>query len=405
MEGKLKILIVDDEIVDRMAINRDLKETDLDIEITEANDAKSAIAILKTNNFDCICLDYLLPDWNGLELVKELQKLAIKVPAIVLTGHGNEQIAVELMKAGVYDYLPKSKISPKILARMLKNTIRIHRAEMLAESANQKLRETNELLVTQNQELERQRQQIEVQNQQLQEISQLKSEFLAVMSHELRTPMNAIMGFSQMLLLERHGILTDKQQQMTKRILQNGENLLTIVNEVLDFSKLELGHVELYLEELDLIELVTVTTEELRSLAEKKDLSLDIDLKLARPLIVNDGNCLKRILTNLLSNAIKFTDKGGVKITVSARDRQTIEIAVRDTGIGIDRANLSDIFEAFRQVDRSITRKHSGTGLGLAITQSLVEIMSGKIEVESIPGQGSIFRVILPRQVVKLCPI
>ncbi|MDJ0724640.1 MAG: ATP-binding protein [Prochloraceae cyanobacterium] len=405
MEGKLKILIVDDEIVDRMAINRDLKQTDLDIEIAEVNDAKSAIAILKTNNFDCICLDYLLPDWNGLELVKELQKLAIKVPAIVLTGHGNEQIAVELMKAGVYDYLPKSKISPKILARMLKNTIRIHRAEMLADSANQKLRETNELLVTQNQELERQRQRIEVQNQQLQEISQLKSEFLAVMSHELRTPMNAIMGFSQMLLLERHGILTDKQQQMTKRILQNGENLLTIVNEVLDFSKLELGHVELYLEELDLIELVTVTTEELRSLAEKKDLSLEIDLKLARPLIVNDGNCLKRILTNLLSNAIKFTDKGGVKITVSARDRETIEIAVRDSGIGIDRANLSDIFEAFRQVDRSITRKHSGTGLGLAITQSLVEIMSGKIEVESMPGQGSTFRVILPRQVVKLCPI
>ncbi len=405
MEGKLKILIVDDEIVDRMAINRDLKQTDLDIEIAEVNDAKSAIAILKTNNFDCICLDYLLPDWNGLELVKELQKLAIKVPAIVLTGHGNEQIAVELMKAGVYDYLPKSKISPKILARMLKNTIRIHRAEMLADSANQKLRETNELLVTQNQELERQRQRIEVQNQQLQEISQLKSEFLAVMSHELRTPMNAIMGFSQMLLLERHGILTEKQQQMTKRILQNGENLLTIVNEVLDFSKLELGHVELYLEELDLIELVTVTTEELRSLAEKKDLSLEIDLKLARPLIVNDGNCLKRILTNLLSNAIKFTDKGGVKIAVSAGDHETIEIVVRDTGIGIDRANLSDIFEAFRQVDRSITRKHSGTGLGLAITQSLVEIMSGKIEVESMPGQGSTFRVILPRQVVKLCPI
>ena len=405
MEGKLKILVVDDDTVDRIAVSRCLQQADLDIEIAQANNAANAIACLQENSFDCICLDYLLPDRDGLALVKELQALAIKVPAIVLTGHGDEQIAVELMKAGVYDYLPKSKMSPKILARMLSNTIRLHRAEMLAESANQKLRETNELLLTQNQELERQRQQIQIQNQKLQEISQLKSEFLAIMSHELRTPMNAIMGFSQMLLLERHGALTPKQQQMAKRILQNGQNLLNLVNEVLDFSKLELGHLELYLEELDLTELVTVTTEELRSLAVEKNLSLEVDLKLDSPLIINDGNCLKRVLTNLLSNAIKFTEIGGVKITVSKIERQQIEIAVRDTGIGIDKANLSEIFEAFRQVDRSITRKHSGTGLGLAITKSLVEIMDGEIQVESRPGQGSTFRVSIPRQVVKLCPI
>ena len=405
MEGKLKILVVDDDIVDRIAVSRCLQQADLDIDIAEAINFASAIAILQENSFDCICLDYLLPDRDGLELVKELVELGIKVPAIVLTGQGDEQIAVELMKAGVYDYLPKSKIAPKILARMLKNTIRLHRAEMLAESANQKLRETNELLITQNQELERQRQQIQIQNQQLQEISQLKSEFLAVMSHELRTPMNAIMGFSQMLLLQRHGALTEKQQQMTNRILQNGQNLLTLVNEVLDFSKLELGHLELYLEELDLIELVTVTTEELRSLAVEKNLSLELDLKLDSFLVINDGNCLKRILTNLLSNAIKFTDIGGVKIEVKAIDSQKIEIAVKDTGIGIDRANLSEIFAAFRQVDRSITRKHSGTGLGLAITQSLVEIMDGEIKVESTPGKGSTFQVRLPRRVFRSCPI
>ena len=192
---------------------------------------------------------------------------------------------------------------------------------------------------------------------------------------------------------------------MTNRILQNGQNLLTLVNEVLDFSKLEMGHLELYLEELDLVELVTVTTEELRSLAVEKNLTLAVDLKLDSPLIINDGNCLKRILTNLLSNAIKFTDTGGVKIQVREIDTKTIEIAVQDTGIGIERANLSKIFEAFRQVDRSITRRHSGTGLGLAITQSLIEIMDGEIKVESAPGQGSTFIVRLPRQVAKLCPI
>ncbi len=401
MEGKLKILVVDDDLVDRMAVTRCLQQADLDLEIAEANNATSAIAILEETNFDCICLDYLLPDRNGLELVKQLEALKIKVPAIVLTGQGDEQIAVELMKAGVYDYLPKSKISPKILVRMLTNTIRLHRAEMLAESANQKLRETNQLLTTQNQKLERQRQKIQIQNQQLQEISQLKSEFLAVMSHELRTPMNAIMGFSQMLLMQRHGDLTEKQEQMTNRILQNSQNLLNLVNEVLDFSKLEMGNLELYLEELDLGELITVTIEELRSLAVAKNLTLAVDIKLNSPLIINDGNCLKRILTNLLSNAIKFTDEGGVEIEAREIDRETIEIAVKDTGIGIDRTHLSKIFEAFRQVDPSITRRHSGTGLGLAITQSLIEIMNGKIRVESCPGKGSTFYVNLPRKVIK----
>ena len=398
MEKKLKILLVDDDLVDRMAVRRSLKKAGVQMDLSEAEDCTKAIAILKEKNFDCVFLDYHLPDHDGLDLLKDIQAIGVKVPLIVLTGQGDERIAVEMMKAGASDYLSKSRVSPETLFQILQNALRIHKAEMEAQLANQRLRETNELLISQNQELEQQRQQIELQNEKLKEVSQLKSDFLAIMSHELRTPMNAIMGFSQMLMLQRHGSLTAKQKQMVERIFNNGQNLLTLLNEVLDFSKIESGSFQLYLEQFDLAALITVTSEELGSLAVGKNLTLQTELQLKNPLVVNDRASLRRILVNLISNAIKFTDSGGVWVEATEISPELVAISVKDTGIGIPEQDLENIFEAFRQVDQSITRRYSGTGLGLAITDSLVKMMKGKIEVESELGKGSTFRVELPRR-------
>lgn len=398
MEKKLKILLVDDDLVDRMAVRRSLKKAGVQMDLSEAEDCTKAIAILKEKNFDCVFLDYHLPDQDGLDLLKDIQAIGVKVPLIVLTGQGDERIAVEMMKAGACDYLSKSRVSPETLFQILQNALRIHKAEMEAQLANQRLRETNELLISQNQELEQQRQQIELQNEKLKEVSQLKSDFLAIMSHELRTPMNAIMGFSQMLMLQRHGSLTAKQKQMVERIFNNGQNLLTLLNEVLDFSKIESGSFQLYLEQFDLAALITVTSEELGSLAVGKNLTLQTELQLKNPLVVNDRASLRRILVNLISNAIKFTDSGGVWVEATEISPELVAISVKDTGIGIPEQDLENIFEAFRQVDQSITRRYSGTGLGLAITDSLVKMMKGQIEVESELGKGSTFRVELPRR-------
>lgn len=400
MEEKLRILVVDDDKVDRIAVRRALTKAGFEMELSEVGDGKSAIALLNTDtSYDCVFLDYRLPDQDGLSLLQKLRSNNIRVPVVVLTGQGDDQIAVELMKAGASDYLSKSRLSSEILAQILRNTIRVHRAEMQVALANQQLRESNSLLIRKNQELEAQRRHIELQNLKLIEASRLKSQFLATMSHELRTPMNAIIGFSQLLLRPKCGELTHKQEDMIQRIFNNGKHLLMLLNEVLDFSKLEAGRLDLKPEIFDLSKLVNATVQEMRSLAEEKNLSLLIQIELQNLVVFNDPTRIRQILTNLLSNAIKFTESGGIAVELKELPENQVEIAVCDTGIGIAPADLENIFEAFRQVDQSTTRKYPGTGLGLPIIKALVQMMGGNITVESQLSQGSVFRIQLPRQI------
>jgi signal transduction histidine kinase len=400
MEDTLRVLIVDDDEVDRMAVRRALKKASLSMELFEAVNYAESIDLLKDTPFDCVFLDYQLPDQDGLTLVRNARQLGLIVPLVVLTGQGDEQIAVELMKAGATDYLSKSRITPERLEQVLRNAIRVYRAEMKAAIANQQLRESNELLKSQNQELELQRQQIQLQNLKLIEASQLKSQFLATMSHELRTPLNAIIGFSQLLLRRSKGSLTTSQTDMVERILNNGKHLLELLNDILDLSKIEAGRLELKPESFNLLQVVNTTVEELRSLAEEKHLSLQVNIDFPEAEIFTDPSRLRQVLVNLLSNAIKFTESGGVWVNVnhfSHNQCDRIIISVKDTGIGIAQDQLKQIFEPFRQIDQTTTRKHPGTGLGLAITDSLVQMMQGKIVVESQVNQGTTFRVELPR--------
>ncbi|MBD6618160.1 response regulator [Komarekiella sp. 'clone 1'] len=399
MEQTLRILVVDDDEVDRMAVRRALIKAGVQMELSEVGDGNNAIAALKNAVYDCVFLDYRLPDQDGLTLIQKLRSSEIKVPLVVLTGQGDEQIAVQLIKAGATDYLSKSRISSEILAQVLRSAIRVYRAEMQAALANQHLRESHEQLIRKNQELERQRQQIQLQNLKLLEASRLKSQFLATISHELRTPMNAIIGFSQILLRPKFGQLTHQQTDMVERILNNGKHLLMLLNEVLDFSKLEAGRLEFKPEIFDVLKVINTTVSEMRSLAEAKKLSLLVQTDLQNPLLFNDPVRIRQILINLLSNAIKFTDSGCIWVELKELAANRVEISVRDTGIGIAPRDFTHIFEAFRQVDQTITRKYPGTGLGLAIIDSLVRMMSGKIFLESQLGVGSIFRIELPRQV------
>ncbi len=265
------------------------------------------------------------------------------------------------------------------------------------EEREGRLETQNAILAQQNQDLETQRQQIQSQNLRLIEAAQLKSQFVATMSHELRTPMNAIMGFSQLLL--RQSQLRPGQSEMVDRILNNAKNLLVLINDILDLSKIEAGRLELKLERFNLCDLLTATTSDLRSLADQKQLCLTVNSHLKDPWVVNDKARLRQILVNLLSNAIKFTDVGVIAIEVWGLATGRLVISVRDTGIGIAPDDLVRIFEEFHQLDQSSTRRHAGTGLGLAITKWLVQMMGGTIDVESQLAAGSTFRVELPRWV------
>lgn len=396
----LKILVVDDDVVDRLSICRALTKAGLEPEVSEAKTCSDAIALTTAVSFDCVFLDYCLPDGDGLTLVQNLRRMGVNTPLIVLTGQGDEQIAVDLMKAGATDYLTKSRISPERLLQVVQSAVRVYQAEREAERANQRLRETNELLVRQNQELEIQRQQIHLQNLKLLETSRLKSQFLATMSHEIRTPLNAIIGFSQLLLRPNKSAIDPHHRDIIERILNNGKHLLMLLNEILDFSKLEAGRLEIKPSLFNLQKLINLTVLEFQSLAHEKNLAIEVDMRLSNVEIMNDPERLRQVLVNLLSNAIKFTPSGKVWIEATELAPDMVEIAVCDTGIGIHPEDVNYIFEPFRQLDQSIARRHTGTGLGLAVTKSLVQMMNGRILVESRLGEGSMFRVQIPRNTI-----
>jgi signal transduction histidine kinase len=400
MDEPLQILVVDDDAIDRMAIHRSLQRSPLIVAtITEASTGGAAMEQLRSRPFHCAFLDYRLPDMDGLALINLIRQQDLATPLIVLTGQGDEETAVELMKAGASDYLVKSRIQPDLLAQCVRSALRVYQAEQAVQAAQAELEATNRLLRQQNQALEANRRHIQRQNLELIRASQLKSDFLATLSHELRTPLNAIIGFSQLLMRRRQTEWTDKQREMVGRIHSNGKNLLTLLNEILDFSKLDAGRLELNPKPMDIAALVEVTVAEMRSLAEQKALALTLTLDLTNPTLTNDATRLRQIVMNLISNAIKFTDAGSVTVQVTDPGADTIEIAVADTGIGIEPEAIAAIFEAFRQGDQTQTRRHTGTGLGLAIVDSLVVLMGGTITVDSKPQQGSTFRIQIPRHV------
>jgi signal transduction histidine kinase len=223
-----------------------------------------------------------------------------------------------------------------------------------------------------------------------------KSEFLANMSHELRTPLNAIIGFSEVLSERMFGEVNEKQAEYLKDIHESGRHLLSLINDILDLSKIEAGRMELELSSFDLPSAVSNAMTLVRERAQRHGIQLGLEMDPELGEFQADERKVKQILLNLLSNAVKFTPDGG-RVDVSAQAMNgKIEIAVRDTGIGIAPEDHAAVFEEFKQVGRDYTRKAEGTGLGLALTKRLVELHGGEIALESALGKGSTFTVRLP---------
>jgi len=228
--------------------------------------------------------------------------------------------------------------------------------------------------------------------------NQHKSEFLANMSHELRTPLNAVIGFSQMLKKQVFGKLNEKQLEYVDDIYTSGNHLLSLINDILDLSKVEAGRMELHLSEFDLPDALMTASSLVREKAAKHGITLEIDIDDKLGAFTADERKLKQILLNLLSNAAKFTPDGG-KICVKAiRTKGGVEISVCDTGIGISPEDQAVIFDEFHQGSSHHARTKEGTGLGLALSQKFVEMHGGKISVQSELGKGSTFTFTLPER-------
>jgi signal transduction histidine kinase len=302
--------------------------------------------------------------------------------------------------------LPVEAVSGKILSEhgevtaivtvLHDRTEEIERARLYEELKKgsalleERVRQATAELVGQNELLRRQRIELE-------QASAAKSQFLANMSHEFRTPLNAILGYTSLLLQGVSGELAPPQERNLGRVDSNARHLLAIINDILDISRIEAGKMPLHVSTFPLPKLVQEVLAELEPLIERSKLSVRVDTAKKLPPLSSDRAKVKQIVLNLVTNAIKFTPSGSV--TISARHdtaRKEVAIAVRDTGIGIKPEDHERVFEDFRQADNSPAREYGGAGLGLAICRRLAHMMEGRVELQSAVGQGSTFTLTLP---------
>ncbi len=247
------------------------------------------------------------------------------------------------------------------------------------------------------QEIERSHVELERMKHDILEANRLKSEFLANMSHELRTPLNSILALSSILLARMDGELNEEQEKQIAIIERSGKNLLRLINDILDLSKIEAGRMDLIVSEYDVAEFVENIKMTIMPLIRESSLEFTTEIDPSIEVHNTDENKLKQILLNLLSNAIKFTPSGTVTLRIQpTKFADVLEYSVTDTGIGMEPGHFENIFDPFRQLDGSATRKYGGTGLGLAITKKLVELLGGRLSVESEIGKGSAFRFFIP---------
>ena len=274
---------------------------------------------------------------------------------------------------------------------------RLELQQVELEQTNSQLEEQAQALETQRDDLERASAALQLKARELEQASQYKSDFLANMSHELRTPLNSLLILSKLLADNPDERLSDEQVKFARTIYSAGNDLLVLINDILDLSKIEAGHIE--------IQPAPVLTERLASdmqkvfqpIADERGLALEIERDANCPVTIEtDRMRLEQVLKNLLSNALKFTERGSVRLSFSPVGEDRLAIKVADTGIGIAKEQQASIFEAFQQADGTISRKYGGTGLGLSISRELARLLGGKISLESKVGEGSCFTLTIP---------
>jgi signal transduction histidine kinase/DNA-binding response OmpR family regulator/HAMP domain-containing protein len=263
------------------------------------------------------------------------------------------------------------------------------------QKQNIQIRKQNEALVELHKQLQQRAEELEMEKQKAEESTKLKSQFLASMSHELRTPMNSILGLTE-LILEKSQI-AGKNKERLEVVLKSGRRLMMLINDILDLSKIEAGKMGIREEDILLEELIEEVVNTINPLTIEKGIGLEVIRNCNTRIIINtDRTRLIQVLINLMGNAVKFTEQGKVVLKVSQTNDNMLKFEVVDTGIGIDEEGQGIIFEEFRQVDGSTTRKYGGTGLGLAISKKIIDLLGGSISIKSKVGEGSNFYFTIP---------
>jgi signal transduction histidine kinase/HPt (histidine-containing phosphotransfer) domain-containing protein len=361
----IRVLLVDDDEDERLIVAGLLRVAGAEkFALTWLPTYEQGLAAIRARSCDVCLVDYRLGQRSGLDLLAEVTAEPGHPQVILMTGGGDRDVDLTAAKSGAADYLVKGELTAALLERSIRYALERGRTLQALRDASQS-----------------------------QSLNLAKSAFLAAMSHEMRTPMNSILGMADILW---ESPLSSEQMKYLEVLRRSGSGLLVLINDILDLSKIESGHLELERVEFDLAEIVDQVIELMAVTASSKGLVLLSHLSPAIPTgLMGDPNRLGQILINLLANAIKFTASGEIVLTVAnhqSANLSELEFAVSDTGIGIPYDKLETIFADFTQADASTTRKYGGTGLGLGISRRLVEAMGGKLTVASSVGQGSTFR-------------
>jgi signal transduction histidine kinase/DNA-binding response OmpR family regulator len=489
-DTKTKILIIDDDDVDRMTIKRALMLAGINADIFTATDIETGTSLAFEEEFACIFLDYNLPGNNGFDFLENYRSKNGKSHVILVTSHGDENLAAEAIKKGANEFLTKNKITAEYISQLLRFSIDGKKSDhnsdnSIEQSTGTELRlesviantsliifsidengifnlfkgrgienlqlsvetilgksifETADLLpiqpgdyknalfnnnfhasvemnerfyeihympVTDNENkpvgmngvvmdittLKKNEQELKNSLVISEETQKIKESFLANMSHEIRTPIHAIMNLTDILLKTE---VSPEQHKFLDAIKKSADNLLVIINDILDLSKIEAQKMTFENTPFNLRDVIHSVIEIFNPRAQEKKLKLILNYNEDLPDFINgDSVRLSQVINNLISNAIKFTHDGEVKMDVYAEEKNEkfclVAFKISDTGIGIPQHKLSSIFDSFSQASDDITRKYGGTGLGLNICKQLVELQGGMISVESTPNRGSVF--------------
>ncbi len=396
-----KVLLVEDNAIDKLTVERILAKCSRSIEFAtdSAGSLSEAIESLNTNEYDVVLLDLILPDSNGLETLQRIKEINSHIPIVVLTGLDDEQTGLSAIKTCAMDYLVKGQISDNMLVRTIQYAIERKRMQLALQEAHDKLEmqveERTRKLSKANDLLKKEIIEHKKTEEKMKKAMEIKSQFVSTVSHELRTPLTALREGVRLVVEEKTGKLNDEQKEFLSLAKRNADRLARLINNVLDFQKLEAGRMSFSFHEIDINKIVKDVYDTMAPVIKCIDLDFVLKLEDNLPKVKSDGDKIAQVLTNMVSNAIKFTEKGNITITTCKREN-VIQVSVSDTGCGIRKEDLPRVFHEFEQLDQGGDRKTGGTGLGLAISKAIIEQHRGKICVESEYAKGSTFHFVLP---------
>ena len=373
----MKILVVDDN-KDNVELMKQILEDEYMLHT--ALSGQECIDKAIAQRPDLILLDVNMPEMDGYETMQKLQQeqTTCHIPVILASAYYTDSaMVVKGIEQGAFDYLTKP-IDEDILQAKVRAVKRIKRAE---------------------DEIRLKKDELQLINNKLQSADKLKSIFLASMSHELRTPLNSIIGFTGLMLMQVAGTINDQQKEQLIRVKRNADHLLELINDVLDISKIEADKVELAISSFDICALVAEIIQNMAPEVEAKGLSIEVNRPEETLTVTSDPRRVRQILMNFMSNALKFTKQGSIAVKLNLNDAQQVEIAIKDTGIGIPPDHVNHLFEPFQQINSDFTNHYKGTGLGLYLCKKLSTLIQADIQVISEINLGSQFTLILPNKI------